>query len=151
MQSMNNEHTSGNHTTNKLNDLLEGEMSAVETYNTALKTVENWSCKTELETAMQCHEERARAITSKVLELGAQPSQSSGAWGAFANTMESGAALFGEKAAVSMLEEGEDHGIKQYKELLDDSDLAVQQVAQNFYSRQEGTHKMIKDLKTRLA
>lgn len=142
---------SDSHTTKKLNELLQGEMSAVETYKQALKTVENCSCESELTASLACHQNRADELSMKVSGLGDTPAASSGMWGAFANTMEGGAVLLGAKAAIGMLEEGEDHGNKQYQELMNDSDPIVKQVAADLYPKQQGTHKSAKDLKVRMA
>ena len=39
--------------------------------------------------------------------------------------------MFGDKAAIDVLEEGEDHGLKDYQEALDDVDATSAQLIQN--------------------
>ena len=48
--------------------------------------------------------------------MGGQPDLTSGAWGGFARLVEGGAKLFGKSAAISALEEGEDHGKRLYED-----------------------------------
>ncbi len=139
------------HAVGKLNELLEGELSAVETYTQALQAIKECSCKSELELAKSCHQKRSEVLTQTVRQQGGEPAKSSGVWGAFANAMQVGSDLFGEKAAVAMLEEGEDHGNRQYEDLISDSDPTVQQVARELNTKQIGTHKIMKELKTHLA
>jgi uncharacterized protein (TIGR02284 family) len=138
-------------TADKLNGLLKGEISAVETYRQALEKVTDPSIASELECCQKCHSGRVSDITQKVQELGSEPVGGSGPWGAFAKMMEGGAKMFGDKACISLLEEGEDKGLADYKKLLEDSDPAVQMAAQQLISKQEGTHAKMRDLKHRLA
>ncbi|HEY9679312.1 MAG TPA: PA2169 family four-helix-bundle protein [Drouetiella sp.] len=142
---------SAQHTADKLNGLLKGEISAVETYRQALEKVQDPSIVTELQCAHSCHSARVADITRKVQEFGGTPAEGSGAWGAFAKMMEGGAKMFGEKACIAVLEEGEDKGLSDYQKLLEDSDPAVQAAAQMLIAKQEGTHDKMSALKKRLA
>ncbi|MBP7860618.1 DUF2383 domain-containing protein [bacterium] len=150
MQSTDKQEASKRDATRKLNDLLRGEMSAYETYGKALESVKECSCTTQLETAMACHKKRSQVIAAKVKAMGAEPSETSGGWGTFSNSMEAEAGIFGEKAAINMLEEGEDYGLKQYKELWKDSNSTVSKVIQDFLPKQQETHRVMKDLKAKL-
>ena len=134
----------------KLNDMLQGEMSAVETYNQALKKVDDPSIRAELTEAQQCHLGRVQTLQEKVIEAGITPAKTSGAWGAFAKTVEGGAALLGDRAAVSILEEGEDKGLKDYKNLLNDTSMEVRPVVAMLLERQMWTHQKVSDLKHRM-
>ena len=58
-------------------------------------------------------------LTDRVRILGGKPAQGSGVWGSFAKLAEGSAKLFGESAAVSALEEGEDHGRDDYRRDVD--------------------------------
>ena len=80
--------------------------------------------------------------------LRGRPSETSGAWGSFARLVEGGAKTFGDKAAISALEEGEDHGLKLYR-----NDVAkLDPVARTFIETdvlpaQERTHRALSSLK----
>ncbi len=135
----------------KLNDLLRGEKSAFETYEKALESIKDCSCTKQLESAMACHIKRSQILTAKVKAMGAEPSETSGGWGTFANSMEAEAGVFGERAAIDMLEEGEDCGLKQYRELWKDPNSIVSKVIQDFLPKQQETHRVMKELKTKLS
>lgn len=138
------------HTADKLNGILKGEISAVETYRQALEKITDPSIAKELECAKTCHSGRVAELVSKIQNAGGEPVQGSGAWGAFAKMMEGGAKIAGDKATIAVLEEGEDKGLADYKKLLEDSDPAVKMAAQELLSKQEGTHQIMRDLKKRM-
>src|SRR5439155_13227634 len=110
-----------------LNKLLRGELSAVETYQMALDKLDRTStARTELESCMASHQNRAMMLRDAVVALGGEPSKGSGPWGAFAKAVEGTAKVFGDKAAIAALEEGEDHGLKDYRRELEGRDLDPQ-------------------------
>ncbi len=138
------------HTAYKLNVILKGEISAVETYRQALEKITDPAIAKDLECAKTCHSGRVAELVSKIQEAGGEPAQSSGAWGAFAKLVEGGAKIAGDKATIAVLEEGEDKGLADYKKLLEDSDPAVKMAAKELLSKQEGTHQIMRDLKKRM-
>jgi uncharacterized protein (TIGR02284 family) len=108
----------------QLNSLLRGEISAVETYRQGIEKVddEHASDATALRAIAQEHGEAAQSLRDEIRRLGAQADDSSGAWGAWAKTVEATAKLFGDASALKALKEGEEHGLKDYREALDDLD-----------------------------
>ncbi|MBY0357923.1 MAG: PA2169 family four-helix-bundle protein [Candidatus Obscuribacterales bacterium] len=137
------------HSADQLNALLQGEMSAVETYGQALNKIEDPEIRHELAEARDCHARRVDVLKVKVAQLGAEPAGSSGAWGAFANAMTTGATVLGDGATIDILEEGEDQGLAQYRLLLEEPDAIVHEVARQLLPRQESTHNMMCSLKHR--
>lgn len=135
-----------------LNGLLRGEVSAVETYTQALKKVDNPASASTLQEAQQCHSKRVVDLRNKIVSMGGQPSESSGGWGAFAKFMEGAATTMGETPSIDMLEEGEDHGLKAYRdEIAKCEDPAVVSFLQTeLMPRQEGTHRAVSTLKKSL-
>jgi len=134
----------------KLNDLLRGELSAVETYSLAIEHIREGNIAAILQEAHNCHAERANSLSTRLRTLGAEPATSSGIWGAFAKILESGAQIFGDKATIAMLEEGEDHGLAQYKALSQDRDPDISPLVKDFLPRQQSTYNIMKDLKVSL-
>jgi len=135
-----------------LNSFLRGEISAVETYRQALEKVEKPQVRTQLQDCMQSHAQRVTLVSEQIRTLGGTPSTSSGVWGAFAKAVEGGAKTFGEKAAVSALEEGEDHGRNDYRRDLDKLDVATRQVVQtHVVPEQQRTHDTMSALKKTLS
>jgi uncharacterized protein (TIGR02284 family) len=110
--------------TDTLNSLLRGELSAVETYQQALDKLDDTKGSAELQRIHDDHRRAANTLRQHVHEHGGQPHQGSGAWGAFAKTVEGTAKLLGADAALKALKEGEEHGIKEYEDALEDQSLA---------------------------
>ena len=132
----------------KLNEFLRGEISAVETYRQAIEKLSGSPNRTQLEDCRRSHEERVAKLQAQVALSGGQPAQGSGAWGAFARLVEGGAKVFGEGAAVAALEEGEDHGLKLYRDDLDKLDPVARQIVQSdLLPAQERTHRTMSTLK----
>jgi len=103
---------------------------------------------------MASHQQRVMMLREAIIALGGTPSTSSGPWGAFAKAVEGTAKVFGDKAAIAALEEGEDHGLKDYKRDLDDTDLDPQArriVADQLLPAQQQTHFQLSSLKKRMS
>jgi uncharacterized protein (TIGR02284 family) len=132
----------------QLNSFLRGEISAVETYRQALSKVNDVRARTELEQCHLSHQQRVDRLRTRIVEMGGKPAESSGPWGAFAKAAEGSATAFGEKAAIDVLEEGEDHGLKDYQKSLGDLDAASRMfVEQELLPAQQRTHRTLSTLK----
>ena len=136
----------------QLNSFLRGEISAVETYRMALEKIDHVStARDELLVNLKSHQDRVMMLTDAIRAAGGEPATSSGPWGAFAKVVEGGAKVFGEKAAIAALEEGEDHGVKDYKKLDDDIDMQTRSMVQNqLLPQQQATHDRLSALKKRI-
>jgi demethoxyubiquinone hydroxylase (CLK1/Coq7/Cat5 family) len=131
-----------------LNSLLRGEISAVETYRQALTKLNHSGARPELEDCHRSHEHRMATLREHILRLGGVPADDSGAWGTFAKLVEGGAAAFGEKAALAALEEGEDHGLKLYREEVSKLDVSSRHLVEMaLLPAQERTHRTMSTLK----
>jgi demethoxyubiquinone hydroxylase (CLK1/Coq7/Cat5 family) len=131
-----------------LNELLRGELSAVETYRQAIDKLGSSATRGQLEECRRSHEQRISKLRDQVMRLGGEPAKGSGAWGAFARLFEGSAKAFGEKAAVGALEEGEDHGLKLYRDDLDKLDSSSRQIVESdLLPAQERTHRAMSTLK----
>lgn len=136
----------------RLNSFLRGEISAVETYRQAIDKVSAVAARSEIKDCLRSHEERVMKLTSYIAELGGKPATSSNVWGAFAKMVQAGASALGERPAIAALEEGEDHGIKDYRGDLSDLDVDTRQFVEIELLRpQEQTHRVVSDLKHALA
>ncbi len=138
----------------KLNSYLRGELAAVETYKMALEKLDMSSpLRAEVENNMMSHQDRVDALCDAIVAIGGKPSTGSGPWGVWAKTVEGAAKIFGEKAAISALEEGEDHGLKDYKRGLDDDDLdgeSRSMLTSRLLPEQQETHDRMSALKHRV-
>ena len=117
----------------QLNSLLRGEISAAETYRMAIGKVADTDNASAglLREIQEEHGRAAQGIRDRIRELGGEPSDSSGAWGAWAKTVQGTANLLGDNAALKSLKEGEEHGLKDYHEAVDDVDPTSAQLIQN--------------------
>jgi uncharacterized protein (TIGR02284 family) len=132
----------------QLNSFLRGEISAVETYDNAYENAKSESIRDELAQCRRSHERRVALLRDHILRLGGKPAEGSGVWGAFAKVTEGGAGVFGESATISALEEGEDHGLKDYKSDLSKLDAQSQSfVLSEILPEQEKTHRTLSTLK----
>jgi hypothetical protein len=132
-----------------LNSFLRGELSAVETYNQAIQKLANEpAVVTSLQQSRGSHMRRAEMLRAEIRRLGGDPADGSGLWGGFAKLVEGGARVFGKKAAVAALEEGEDHGRDDYKRDLDDLSPQVRMFVQSqLVPEQQRTHDALSQLK----
>lgn len=139
----------------QLNSFLRGEVSAVETYRQAiekLQSVKDQRGVVLLNQLMASHQTRVTQLRDEVVRLGGTPAEGSGIWGAFAKMVEGAAELFGEKPAIAALEEGEDHGLKDYREGLEKLDMTTRQWIESvIYPEQKKTHNALRDFKKQLA
>jgi len=131
-----------------LNGFLRGELSAVETYRQALEKLNSSVARDELEDCRLSHEQRVAKLREQVARLGGSPTDDSGAWGAFARLVEGGAKALGEKAAISALEEGEDHGLNLYRNEIGKLDFASRTLVETvLLPEQEKTHHTMSTVK----
>jgi demethoxyubiquinone hydroxylase (CLK1/Coq7/Cat5 family) len=133
----------------QLNSFLRGELSAVQTYGIALDKLDRMStARPLLETCQQSHARRVASLQQKITARGGQPAEGSGAWGVFAKLVEGSASILGDKIAISALEEGEDHGLHDYRDDLDKMDADTRSiVTMELLPEQERTHRAISTLK----
>ncbi len=107
----------------KLNEFLSNELAAVETYRQLMeKTSGNLTQR--LGELQLSHASRARELRDQITSLGGEAVNSSGAWGSFAKLIEGGAKMFSEKSGLAVLEEGEDKGLSEYRNDLDELDAS---------------------------
>lgn len=100
--------------------LVKDELAAVETYRQALEKVGGGPAGLDLRRIEAEHEEAARLLQKRMRDMGRNPPDTPGLWGAFAEAVEGAAKLFGPKAAIKALKEGEEHGIHDYEDALGD-------------------------------
>jgi uncharacterized protein (TIGR02284 family) len=131
-----------------LNSFLRGELSAVETYRQAMEKVGDASLRPQLEQNSQSHQDRAAKLRNRISQLGGKPSDGSGPWGGFAKLVEGGAKAFGVKAALAALEEGEDHGLRMYRDDLDKLDTSTRSFVEGeLLPAQQRSHDVMSALK----
>jgi hypothetical protein len=106
-----------------LNDLLQGEIAATETYVQALEKFRGRPEEKELARLRDEHVDAANQLKRLVLAHERKPATSSGAWGSFAKSVEGMSKVFGAAAALKALEEGEQYGDGLYARALTSKDV----------------------------
>ena len=97
------------------NSLLRGELSAIETYTQAMGQFHSETERTALQAIRADHANSAARLCDHLVEMGAVPATDSGPWGAFAKAVEGAAGMVGENPALAVLEQGEEHGMRDYE------------------------------------
>ena len=109
--------------THIINDMLQGEIAAAETYQQTLGQAGNAPGADDLRRLHREHSEAASRLQQYVRTLGGESSQGSQTWGAFARAVEGAAMLFGNAAALKALKAGEERGVATYEEALTNKHL----------------------------
>ncbi|MCA2958646.1 MAG: DUF2383 domain-containing protein [Silvanigrellales bacterium] len=105
-----------------LNRLVRGEISAIETYEIVLKDsdLKNDEVRVLLAHNVREHREARTALEKLVLKWRGKPEITSGAWGAFTETLTASANAMSTSWALGALMKGEEHGREEYLSMLED-------------------------------
>jgi hypothetical protein len=91
---------------------------------------------------------RAVRLRQAILDVGGEPVHASGAWGLFAKAIAGGARALGWKTVITTLEEGEDHGLKEYHDAMERLDEGARQlITSELYPEQQHTHGVLSALR----
>lgn len=110
----------------KLNTLLRDEISAVETYQQALDKLRSEpeiAETAQISSICEDHRDSANKLREQIIRNGGKPTEDSGAWGTWSKMVMGGAKLLGDKAALTALRQGEENGMQDYQEALQETDL----------------------------
>ena len=133
LSSMGLEGTDSGPSVDQLNSLLRGEISAAETYRMAIDKLADDSTSNAglLREIQEEHGRAAQGIRDRIREIGGEASDSSGAWGAWAKTVQGTMNLFGDASSLKALKEGEEHGLKDYQDAIGTVDVSSKQLISN--------------------
>ena len=140
------QHTAPEKVISNLNSLLRGEISAVETYDQAIKHLKNQPVN-DLIANRNCHRKRVELIASNIRQHGGTPDATSGAWGSFTRMIERGASLISNQTVTAALEEGEDRGVAQYRKPGDLDPSSILMINTVLLPRQLETHERMRTRK----
>ena len=115
----------------EMNKLLTSELSAIETYQQALEKKgtdpEHVPAIDAISAILNDHQRAASRIEAAIRQKGGEPVHSSGAWGTWSTIVMGTAQLFGDKATLKVLKEGEESGLKEYADVLGDTGIPQDQ------------------------
>jgi demethoxyubiquinone hydroxylase (CLK1/Coq7/Cat5 family) len=117
-----------NHEPTKLDNLIRGELAALQSYDAVLKDTKD---KIQMNRLQEIRNDHVDAITILSKYTIDKPTilaetETAGAWGDFAKAWTKGAKLMGNKTALKALTQGEEHGINKYTEALEDKTLKAE-------------------------
>jgi len=107
------------------NQLLRGELSAVETYKQAIEKFPNETETPTLRRIRDEHSDTVAELRQNVISMGGVADTESGAWGDFATAVQATANFFGDDSAVATLLQGEKHGKREYEDALEKDSTLV--------------------------
>ena len=99
----------------QLNAFLRDETAAVDTYSHAIERVRDSVARSQLIQCQRSHATRIEALQRRIQRFGGTPSTGSAVWGAISRLLDGGAGLFGVRAAVVALQEGEERVLRNYQ------------------------------------
>jgi hypothetical protein len=111
------------HETEVLNHLLQGEVSAVETYTQAMNRFDDLEVIGELQMVRDEHSRVVRALRDQIVEFGATPTPGTGDWSTFSLAGLDAVDEIGPATVLAVLCQGEEHAIREYEAALERSDL----------------------------
>jgi len=103
--------------------ILRGEVSAVEAYSQVMEKIKADPEAARLQEFLRDHRSAVEYWRDQVEDTNVAASTDSGPWGTMVQAFVGSAKLFGNRAALTSLLEGEEHGLKEYQELLESPDL----------------------------
>jgi len=134
--------------TGKLQELLRAELSAVETYELALENVAHVGLHHALQEILASHAHRVERLRSRIGRLGTEPVVSSGVWGTITKALQEGADLLGDRAAIAVLEQGEDRDLARYNGDFATCDARTWKfIESELLPAQQHTHELCRALK----
>jgi hypothetical protein len=107
-----------------LNVLLKGELSAAETYAAAMEWCEGKPFVLEMRHILAEHRQAANLLRDRIRSHGGEPVHSSGLWGSFATAVTTTVRVFGVKPLLTVLRQGEEHGIGEYQKTLNNATMS---------------------------
>ena len=113
-----------------LDEILRGEHSAIETYDECISYMkENKVIADALMELRDSHRSAVLYWKTHARISDKIPQENSGLWGVMVGGMVSLSKLGGPKASLSLLKEGEEHGLELYRKMLKDDNIDRQQKA----------------------
>jgi len=129
MHTINNIHLQNNdvlHMRNEdLDEILRGEISAVEAYGQVIEKVSHDPEVFRLEQFKEDHKRAADHWEKEARISGFIPEQSSSIWGTVVEAFVGLSKLAGEETALKALLKGEEHGLSNYEKMLESDNLTA--------------------------
>jgi hypothetical protein len=109
-----------------LERILRGELAAVEAYRQVLEKYSTYEQIGELKRIQSEHEKAVEFWKTQLRSQEAYVEDSSGPWGTVVETFVGAAKLLGDGATLRSLKEGEEHGLSEYQDLIENENINFQ-------------------------
>lgn len=107
----------------QIDELIRGEIAAVKSFEAVLGKIKDDNERRELMNLRDDHQKAVQSLKRYVSGDFNEGSMGAGAWGSFTTAFAGGASFFGDKAALQALKVGEEHGVNEYKQALNDNTI----------------------------
>lgn len=104
----------------EVDELIRGERSAIKSIDAVLGRIKDEQERQELSSLRSDHVRAVDTLKRFAHSDLDDHTESAGPWGAFTTAFAGGASLFGDKAALRALKVGEQHGLNEYREAIED-------------------------------
>ena len=109
-----------------LNELLQCEISATETYQRVVKTLRFFFGRSELESFADDHKNAYEKLRERIIFLGGEALKDAGVWGKWTKGIEESRISVGDIAGIDALRQEEEDSIKGYEKLLNTYGLDIE-------------------------
>ena len=133
------------HRIDTLNELLKGELMAMEIYKETENLQGDEQVTMMLQQFARDHEEHARLLAERIRELGGTPVASTGMAGAMAGISSKINALRGPSHLLKQVYDGEDKGVHAYEDRIDELDFQSQELVSAIMSKDHDHLKLFKE------
>lgn len=128
-----------------LNELLKGELMAMEIYQETEDIQDDEQVRSMLQQFSKDHQEHARLLADRILELGGTPVTGTGMAGAMAGMSSKINALRGPSHLLKQVYDGEDKGVHAYEDRIDELDPESQKLVSEIMSVDHDHLKLFKE------
>lgn len=122
-----------------IDEILRGEISAVEAYEQVLEKIEKDPQAFRLERFLDQHNHAVNYWQRQAKREGKIPQKTSSVWGTVVEAFVGASKILGNESALKALKAGEEHGLSNYESMLSDDNLTPMQkreITQTFIPRQ---------------
>lgn len=106
-----------------LNQIVRGEVSAIEAYEQVLEKIKSSPERDRLREFLTTHLKNREYWERQVQMEAIVPDTQSGPWGFVVQAFVGAAKLFGNTSTLMALKQGEEYGLKEYRQLLENPEI----------------------------
>ncbi|MBA2405285.1 MAG: ferritin-like domain-containing protein [Bdellovibrionales bacterium] len=107
----------------QVDELIRGELAAIKSFDAVLPKIKDTNEKQKLSEMRMDHVKAVDSLKRFVRNFDEKNVDTAGPWGAFATAFAGGASFFGDKVSIKALKMGEEHGIQEYREAIEDGSI----------------------------